>query len=67
MTTSFALLGIVMSVVFVIFVAASSLSSVIISKGVVLFVSVKKAYAIVDVLSVRNLCDISAKIKAIVR
>ena len=54
-----------MSVVFVIFVAASSLSSVIISKGDVLFVSVKKAYAMVDILSVRNVRDISAKIKDI--
>ena len=55
-----------MSVVFVIFVDASSLSSVIILKGDVSSVSVKKAYAIVDVLSVRNVCDMSAKIKDIV-
>ena len=56
-----------MSVVFVIFVAASSLLSVKILKGDVSSVSVKKAYAMVDVLSLRNVCDISAKIKDIVR
>ena len=55
-----------MSVVFIIFVAASSLSSVIILKFDVLSVSVKKAYAMADVLSVRNVCDISAKINDIV-
>ena len=65
-TTNFVLLGIVMSVVFNIFVAASSLSSVIISKGDVSSVSVKKAYAMADVSSVRNVCDISAKISDIV-
>ena len=56
-----------MSIVVVILIAASSLSSVSIWKGDGSSTSVRKAYAMVDVLSVRNVCDISAKIKDIVR
>ena len=55
-----------MSVVFIVFVATSSLLSVIILKFDMLSVSVRKAYAMADVLSVRNVCDISAKISDIV-
>ena len=55
-----------MSIVFIIFVAASSSSSVIIVKLDMLSVFIRKAYAMADVLSVRNVCDISAKIIDIV-
>ena len=55
-----------MSVVFIIFVAASTPLSVIIVKFDMLSVSVRKAYAMADVLSVRNVCDISSKISDIV-